>query len=213
MPAAWTVGAGQCLRATAGQVNRGTFWKAAKHDQSYRVSSLQFKVSYTMCRWNGVCCACFIFVFFFCRWESLGSPHKLAWYWLQVLEKWTKEQVKLLQKSVKVLTYLWPKLYVWQLVKSVFFHSHFQVSPENREELEFLLLLEELGSEGITEDVIKVTRSLLSSSTVQNSIYLYFDSDWVVDWDSYSRAKRLLFTDYDSDSRINTVGETWVVFH
>lgn len=41
-----------------------------------------------------------------------------------------------------------------------FFHSHFQVSPENREELEFLLLLEELGSEGITEDVIKVTRSL-----------------------------------------------------
>ncbi|XP_076013424.1 zinc finger FYVE domain-containing protein 26 isoform X2 [Genypterus blacodes] len=27
------------------------------------------------------------------RWESVGSPHKLAWFWLQVLEKWTKEQV------------------------------------------------------------------------------------------------------------------------
>ncbi|KAM4625378.1 zinc finger FYVE domain-containing protein 26 [Polymixia lowei] len=27
------------------------------------------------------------------KWESVGSPHKLAWFWLQVLEKWTKEQV------------------------------------------------------------------------------------------------------------------------
>ncbi|KAF7658645.1 hypothetical protein LDENG_00009770 [Lucifuga dentata] len=26
-------------------------------------------------------------------WEAVGSPHKLAWFWLQVLEKWTKEQV------------------------------------------------------------------------------------------------------------------------
>ncbi|KAK2826639.1 hypothetical protein Q5P01_020853 [Channa striata] len=47
------------------------------------------------------------------KWEALGSPHKLAWFWLQVLEKCTEE------------------------------------------ELEFLLLLEELGSEGIQETVLK----------------------------------------------------------
>ncbi|GAA6231537.1 zinc finger FYVE domain-containing protein 26 [Lates japonicus] len=55
------------------------------------------------------------------KWESVGSPHKLAWFWLQVLEKWTEEKV----------------------------------SPNIRRELEFLLLLEELGSEGITETVLK----------------------------------------------------------
>uniref|UniRef100_A0A3B3CS37 Zinc finger FYVE domain-containing protein 26 n=1 Tax=Oryzias melastigma TaxID=30732 RepID=A0A3B3CS37_ORYME len=25
-------------------------------------------------------------------WESVGSPHRLAWFWLQVLEKWTEEK-------------------------------------------------------------------------------------------------------------------------
>ncbi|XP_044230886.1 zinc finger FYVE domain-containing protein 26 [Thunnus albacares] len=55
------------------------------------------------------------------KWESVGSPHKLAWFWLQVLEKWTEEQV----------------------------------SPNIRRELEFLLLLEELGSEGIAETALK----------------------------------------------------------
>lgn len=39
-------------------------------------------------------CLLFSYDCFFCSWESLGSPHKLAWYWLQVLEKWTKVQVK-----------------------------------------------------------------------------------------------------------------------
>ncbi|XP_019909797.3 zinc finger FYVE domain-containing protein 26 isoform X3 [Esox lucius] len=46
-------------------------------------------------------------------WKSVGSPHRLAWFWLQVLEKWTKKEVS---RSV-------------------------------RRELEFLLLLEELGEE------------------------------------------------------------------
>ncbi|XP_044023406.1 zinc finger FYVE domain-containing protein 26 isoform X3 [Siniperca chuatsi] len=55
------------------------------------------------------------------KWESVGSPHKLAWFWLQVLEKWTDEQIP----------------------------------PHIRRELEFLLLLEELGSEGIPETVLK----------------------------------------------------------
>ncbi|XP_034418636.1 zinc finger FYVE domain-containing protein 26 isoform X1 [Cyclopterus lumpus] len=55
------------------------------------------------------------------KWESVGSPHKLAWFWLQVLEKWTKEQVPL----------------------------------DVRRELEFLLLLEELGSESIADTVLK----------------------------------------------------------
>lgn len=45
MPAAWRVGAGQRLRATAGQLNWGTFGKTAKFAQSYHLSSLQFKVS------------------------------------------------------------------------------------------------------------------------------------------------------------------------
>ncbi|KAJ7988765.1 hypothetical protein DPEC_G00312610 [Dallia pectoralis] len=26
-------------------------------------------------------------------WKSVGSPHRLAWFWLQVLEKWTKTEV------------------------------------------------------------------------------------------------------------------------
>lgn len=60
----------------------------------------------------------------YCRWESVGSPHKLAWLWLQVLEKWTKEEV-----SVSV-----------------------------RRELEFLLLLEELGDE-VPETTLKVYTS------------------------------------------------------
>ncbi|XP_034713924.1 zinc finger FYVE domain-containing protein 26 isoform X1 [Etheostoma cragini] len=55
------------------------------------------------------------------KWESVGSPHKLAWFWLQVLEKWTEEQVP----------------------------------PDIRRELEFLLLLEELGSEGLPETALK----------------------------------------------------------
>uniref|UniRef100_A0A3B3ZBL6 Zinc finger FYVE domain-containing protein 26 n=1 Tax=Periophthalmus magnuspinnatus TaxID=409849 RepID=A0A3B3ZBL6_9GOBI len=55
------------------------------------------------------------------KWQSLGSPHKLAWYWLQVLEKLSEEQV-----SITV-----------------------------RRELEFLLLLEQLGSEGIPTALIK----------------------------------------------------------
>ncbi|XP_031165681.1 zinc finger FYVE domain-containing protein 26 isoform X2 [Sander lucioperca] len=55
------------------------------------------------------------------KWESVGSPHRLAWFWLQVLEKWTEEQVP----------------------------------PNTRRELEFLLLLEELGSEGLPETALK----------------------------------------------------------
>ncbi|XP_038158670.1 zinc finger FYVE domain-containing protein 26 isoform X1 [Cyprinodon tularosa] len=55
------------------------------------------------------------------KWASVGTPHKLAWFWLQVLEKWTQDQVP----------------------------SHI------KHELEFLLLLEELGSEGIPETVLK----------------------------------------------------------
>uniref|UniRef100_A0A667YLE1 Zinc finger FYVE domain-containing protein 26 n=1 Tax=Myripristis murdjan TaxID=586833 RepID=A0A667YLE1_9TELE len=55
------------------------------------------------------------------QWESVGSPHKLAWFWLQVLEKWSKEQV----------------------------------SPVVRRELEFLLLLEELGADDIPETALK----------------------------------------------------------
>ncbi|KAM6961331.1 zinc finger FYVE domain-containing protein 26-like [Aplochiton taeniatus] len=47
------------------------------------------------------------------QWESVGSPHKLAWFWLQILEKRTKQQVP----------------------------------PTIRRELEFLLLLEELGDD------------------------------------------------------------------
>ncbi|KAG5857870.1 hypothetical protein ANANG_G00023980 [Anguilla anguilla] len=46
------------------------------------------------------------------RWETVGSPHRLAWFWLQVLERWSEEQV-----AVSV-----------------------------RRELEFLLVLEELGA-------------------------------------------------------------------
>uniref|UniRef100_I3KUA6 Zinc finger FYVE domain-containing protein 26 n=1 Tax=Oreochromis niloticus TaxID=8128 RepID=I3KUA6_ORENI len=72
------------------------------------------------------------------KWESVGSPHRLAWFWLQVLEKWTEEQV----------------------------------SPNVRRELEFLLLLEELGSEGIPETVLKVNLLFIECTedhTLQNA--------------------------------------------
>uniref|UniRef100_A0A3B4V2U8 Zinc finger FYVE domain-containing protein 26 n=1 Tax=Seriola dumerili TaxID=41447 RepID=A0A3B4V2U8_SERDU len=41
-------------------------------------------------------------------WESVGSPHKLAWFWLQVLEKWTEEQEHTLQHTF--IQYLMRKL-------------------------------------------------------------------------------------------------------
>ncbi|XP_034530705.1 zinc finger FYVE domain-containing protein 26 [Notolabrus celidotus] len=66
------------------------------------------------------------------KWESVGSPHKLAWFWLQLLEKWTEEKVP----------------------------------PNTRRELEFLLLLEELGSEGVPETTLKeLHQSFLDSQS------------------------------------------------
>ncbi|XP_068194782.1 zinc finger FYVE domain-containing protein 26 isoform X2 [Antennarius striatus] len=70
------------------------------------------------------------------KWESVGSPHKLAWFWLEVLEKWTDEQVP----------------------------------PHIRRELEFLLLLEELGSEGIPDtDLKKLHQTFLDSQSQQKA--------------------------------------------
>ncbi|KAM6969170.1 zinc finger FYVE domain-containing protein 26 [Tautogolabrus adspersus] len=70
------------------------------------------------------------------QWESVGSPHRLAWFWLQVLEKWTEDEV-----------------------------------PSNtRRELEFLLLLEELGSEGILETALKeLHRAFLETQSEQEA--------------------------------------------
>ncbi|CAL9686821.1 unnamed protein product [Knipowitschia caucasica] len=55
------------------------------------------------------------------KWQPLSSPHKLAWYWLQILEQWSEKTVSL---SV-------------------------------RRELEFVLLLEKLVSEGAQTALIK----------------------------------------------------------
>ncbi|XP_041095786.1 zinc finger FYVE domain-containing protein 26-like [Polyodon spathula] len=33
------------------------------------------------------------------RWDTVGSPHRLAWLWLQVLEKWSQEQIPVFVKS------------------------------------------------------------------------------------------------------------------
>ncbi|KAM4542256.1 zinc finger FYVE domain-containing protein 26 isoform 2-T2 [Odontesthes bonariensis] len=71
------------------------------------------------------------------KWESIGSPHKLAWFWLQVLKKRTEEQVP----------------------------------PHLRQELEFLLLLEELGSEGIPETALKeLQEAFLASQSGHGTI-------------------------------------------
>ncbi|RVE57573.1 hypothetical protein OJAV_G00217500 [Oryzias javanicus] len=64
------------------------------------------------------------------RWESVGSPHRLAWFWLQVLEKWTEEKIP----------------------------------PQTRRELEFLLLLEKLSSEGIPETLLQDLHGAFSAS-------------------------------------------------
>lgn len=137
----------------------------------------------------------------------MGSPHKLAWYWLQVLEKLTKEQVMLWRiKYYSSLSLLYilplkqhvysyhPQAVCWYFVFvcvniqntnlclnqkdhvknvlsqrkqycvvklqcdtiTVLVYSPLQVPPHIRRELEFLLLLEELGSEGVPETVLKV---------------------------------------------------------
>lgn len=70
------------------------------------------------------------------KWESVGSPHKLAWFWLQVLEKWTEEQI----------------------------------SPNRRKELEFLLLLEELSSEGIPETALKDLQQTFLDSQAEQKV-------------------------------------------
>ncbi|XP_075904789.1 zinc finger FYVE domain-containing protein 26 isoform X2 [Nelusetta ayraudi] len=70
------------------------------------------------------------------KWDSVGSPHRLAWYWLQILDKWTAEEV----------------------------------SPRIRRELDFLLLLEEVGSEGIPETLLKeLHQAFLDTQTDQKS--------------------------------------------
>ncbi|XP_061650672.1 zinc finger FYVE domain-containing protein 26 isoform X1 [Phyllopteryx taeniolatus] len=71
------------------------------------------------------------------KWETVGSPHKLAWFWLQVLEQRTEERV----------------------------------SPSVRSELEFLLLLEHLWSEGIEEVLLKqqVHEAFTQSTKVSTS--------------------------------------------
>ncbi|XP_072314504.1 zinc finger FYVE domain-containing protein 26 [Eucyclogobius newberryi] len=63
------------------------------------------------------------------KWQPLGSPHKLAWYWLQILEKWSEEQV----------------------------------SATVKRELEFLLLLDQLGSVGIPTALIKELHQLFTT--------------------------------------------------
>ncbi|XP_012727742.2 zinc finger FYVE domain-containing protein 26 [Fundulus heteroclitus] len=70
------------------------------------------------------------------KWASVGSPHKLAWFWLYVLEKWTEDQV----------------------------------APHIKRELEFLLLLEELGSQGIPEtDLQELHQAFLASQSDQRT--------------------------------------------
>ncbi|XP_054913049.1 zinc finger FYVE domain-containing protein 26 isoform X2 [Poeciliopsis prolifica] len=70
------------------------------------------------------------------KWGSAGSPHKLAWFWLQVLERWTQDQVP----------------------------------PHVKRELEFLLLLEELGSEGIQEaDLKELHQAFLASQSEEQA--------------------------------------------
>ncbi|XP_051504260.1 zinc finger FYVE domain-containing protein 26 isoform X2 [Myxocyprinus asiaticus] len=69
------------------------------------------------------------------RWETVGSPHRLAWYWLQVLEKLTK----------------------------------IKVSGSVKRELEFLLLLEELGD--VPQNVLKeLHEAFLNSEEVKAKI-------------------------------------------
>ncbi|XP_057714797.1 zinc finger FYVE domain-containing protein 26 isoform X2 [Corythoichthys intestinalis] len=74
------------------------------------------------------------------KWESVGSPHKLAWFWLQILERETEERI----------------------------------SPSVRSELEFLLLLEHLCSEGIEEALLKQVHEAFmgtQSTKVSTSTY------------------------------------------
>ncbi|XP_077395120.1 zinc finger FYVE domain-containing protein 26 [Festucalex cinctus] len=71
------------------------------------------------------------------KWESVGSPHKLAWFWLQVLEQRTEERV----------------------------------SPSVRSELEFLLLLEHLWSEGIEEVLLQKVHEAFAGTKVSTSTH------------------------------------------
>lgn len=103
VPSARGMGAGQRLCAAAGQLTRRPPRQAAWHHQSDHLPSLQVKVSFMLTGLLFLWCVGWTFYlmtffksFFFsfpCRWESVGSPHRLAWYWLQILDKWTAEEV------------------------------------------------------------------------------------------------------------------------
>ncbi|KAM8833445.1 zinc finger FYVE domain-containing protein 26 isoform 1-T1 [Synchiropus picturatus] len=69
------------------------------------------------------------------QWESLGSAHKLAWFWLHLLDKWTDEKL----------------------------------SPDIRRELEYLLLLEDLESEGISETILKELHKAFLNTAVADA--------------------------------------------
>ncbi|XP_051942966.1 zinc finger FYVE domain-containing protein 26 isoform X5 [Hippocampus zosterae] len=71
------------------------------------------------------------------KWESVGSPHKLAWFWLQVLEQCTEERV----------------------------------SPSVKNELEFLLLLEHLWSEGIEEVLLQQVQEAFAGRNISSSAH------------------------------------------
>lgn len=95
--AARGVGAGERLRPAAAQLLGRPFGEAEGHNQSRHLPSSQSEVIQEMWRHTAadVCLFGFTCSDLFLRWESVGSPHRLAWFWLQVLEKWTEEKVDL----------------------------------------------------------------------------------------------------------------------
>ncbi|XP_058843286.1 zinc finger FYVE domain-containing protein 26-like isoform X1 [Acipenser ruthenus] len=64
------------------------------------------------------------------RWDTVGSPHRLAWLWLQVLEKWFQEQIPVFVKSELEFMLLLEELQteasenVLKELYQAFLHSH-----------------------------------------------------------------------------------------
>ncbi|MBN3313649.1 ZFY26 protein, partial [Atractosteus spatula] len=93
------------------------------------------------------------------RWETVGSPHCLAWLWLLVLEKWSQEQIPVIARSelefmllLEELEGTVPKSVLKELYKA-FLHSHSSGLPREKKK--------EMSPQNLSQDVLSCLWDLL----------------------------------------------------
>ncbi|XP_015206656.2 zinc finger FYVE domain-containing protein 26 isoform X1 [Lepisosteus oculatus] len=93
------------------------------------------------------------------RWETVGSPHRLAWLWLLVLEKWSQERIPVIARSeleflllLEELEDTVPKSVLKELYKA-FLHSHSSGLPREKKK--------EMSPQNLSQDVLSCLWNLL----------------------------------------------------